>query len=318
MDPDQLLDPEYRFFRDEVSSEWTLSNLAAIRTRIHATFKPAHLARGEQHWLREPAHGNDLRLCLYRPEHDVGTQDLPAILYVHGGGFVLGCPEMADDYLADLAIEVGALIVAVDYRLAPEHPFPAPLDDCYRALEWLLRQHAALGVNPERIVIMGHSAGGGLAAALTLLARDRGEMSVAGSVLIYPMLDHRTGTPDDPADNPATGTFSWSRKANQFCWHCYQGEYPSEHQGNDERAMLFSPALATDLSHLPPSFIAVGALDLFVDEDMAWAGQLSRCGVPVELHVYPGVPHMFDLHPGAVTEQCKTDVVRALKKMLGR
>lgn len=314
MDPDQLLDPEYRFFRDEVSSEWTLGNLAAIRTRIHATFKPAERARGEQHWVREPANTNDLRLCLYRPEHDVDTQDLPAILYVHGGGFVLGCPEMADDYLADLAIESGAMIVAVDYRLAPEHPFPAPLDDCYRGLEWLLRQQAALGVNPERIVIMGHSAGGGLAAALSLLVRDRGEISVAGSVLIYPMLDHRTGTPGAPVQNPGAGRFSWSREANQFCWQCYRGEYLCD----DDRALLFSPALADDLSHLPPSFIAVGALDLFLDEDMAWAGKLSRLGVPVELHVYPGVPHMFDFHPGALTEQCKRDVVRALRKMLKR
>jgi acetyl esterase/lipase len=318
VDPDQLLDPEYRFFRDEVSSEWTLSNLAAIRTRIHATFKPAERARGEQHWVREPANANDLRLCLYRPRHGADAHALPAILYVHGGGFVLGCPEMADDYLADLAIESGALIVAVDYRLAPEHPFPAPLEDCYRGLQWLVRQQAALGVDPERIVIMGHSAGGGLAAALSLLARDRGEISVAGSVLIYPMLDQRTGAAGAPVQNPSAGTFSWSREANQFCWQCYRGEYPSDYRGDDDRAMLFSPALATDLSHLPPSFIAVGALDLFVDEDMAWAGQLSRSGVAVELHVYPGVPHMFDLHPGAVTEQCKTDVVRALKKMLGR
>ena len=314
MDPDQLLDPEYGCFRDEVSSEWTLSHLADIRTRIHTTFKPAGLARGEQHWVSQPAAAHTLRLCLHRPGKSADAHDLPAILYVHGGGYVLGCPEMADDYLADLAIELGAVIVAVDYRLAPEHPFPAPLEDCYSGLEWLHREHAALRVDPGRIAIMGHSAGGGLAAALTLLARDRGEISVAGSVLIYPMLDPRTGTADAPVQNPGTGTFSWSREANQFCWQCYRGEYLC----NDEQAALFSPALATDLSHLPPSFIAVGALDLFVDEDMAYAGHLSRSGVPVELHVYPGVPHMFDLHPGGVTEQCKTDVVRALRKMLGR
>lgn len=314
MDPDQLLDTEYRFFRDEVSSEWSRDNLAAIRTRIHAAFKPADLARGEQHWVREPANGNDLRLCLYRPDHSADAHDLPAILYVHGGGFVLGCPEMVDDYLADLASESGALIVAVDYRLAPEHPFPAPLEDCYRSLQWLLHQQAALGVNPERIVIMGHSAGGGLAAALTLLARDRGDISIAGSVLMYPMLDHRTGTPGAPVQNPGAGRFSWSREANQFCWQCYRGEYLCD----DDRALLFSPSLADDLSHLPPSFIAVGALDLFLDEDMAWAGKLSRSGVPVELHVYPGVPHMFDFHPGALTEQCKRDVVSALRKMLRR
>lgn len=314
MDPDLLLDPEYLIFRDEVSSEWTRSNLAAIRTRLHAAFKPARLSRGEQHWVMQPDQANHLRLCVYRPAHGVEAHDLPAIFYVHGGGFVLGCPEMVDDYLADLATESGALIVAVDYRLAPEHPFPAPLEDCYRGLDWVLREHAALGVNPKRIAIMGHSAGGGLAAALTLLVRDRGEISVVGSVLIYPMLDHRTGTAHAPAQHPGVGTFSWSREANQFCWQCYRGEY----QCDDERATLFSPALATDLSDLPPSFIAVGALDLFVDEDMAYAGTLSRSGVPVELHVYPGVPHMFDLYPGAVTAQSRADVLRALKKMLRR
>ena len=314
MQPTDLLDPEYLFFRDEVSSEWTLPNLAAIRARIHATFKPPELARGEQRWVMDSGEAYKLRLCLYRPEHRNEARALPAIFYVHGGGFVLGSPEMADDYLAELANEANAVIVAVDYRLAPEHPFPAPLEDCYRGLAWLQRQRATLGVNAENPVIMGHSAGGGLAAALSQLARDRGEIALAGCVLIYPMLDHRTGRTDALTTNPGTGAFSWSREANQFCWQSYRGHYT----GDDDSAKLFSPALADDLTHMPPSYIAVGALDLFLDENIAYARQLSRSGVPVELHVYPGVPHMFDVHPGALTDQCHADVLRALRKMLKR
>lgn len=314
MQPMDLLDPEYLFFRDEVSSEWTLPSLAAIRARIHATFKPPELARGEQHWVLDYGEAHNLRLCLYRPEHRNEARALPAIFYVHGGGFVLGSPEMADDYLAELANEANAVIVAVDYRLAPEHPFPAPLEDCYRGLAWLQRQRATLGVNAENPVIMGHSAGGGLAAALSQLARDRGEIALAGCVLIYPMLDHRTGTTEAPTTNPGTGAFSWSREANQFCWQSYRGH----DTGDPDSARLFSPALADDLAHMPPSYIAVGALDLFLDEDIAYARQLSRSGVPVELHVYPGVPHMFDVHPGALTDQCHADVLRALRKMLKR
>ncbi len=236
----------------------------------------------------------------------------PVILYIHGGGFVLGSPEMADDYLAELAVELKAIIVAVDYRLAPEHPFPIPLEDCYAALEWIFSHGPTLGMNTGNLVIMGHSAGGGLAAALALLARNKGLRTLAGLVLIYPMLDHRTGAPDAPPANPTTGTFSWSRQANHFCWESLRGAYALD----DDRKTLFSPALATDLSDLPPTFICVGALDLFLEEDLAFALTLSRSGVPVEMHVYPGVPHMFDQLPGEQTGQATQDIARAVRRMI--
>lgn len=311
MDAAKLLDPAYAHFLEKTSTEWTLANLPAIRTRLSADFKPSRPRRYEERWTTDPPGAPGVRLCIYRPEQKSEEQAHPAIVYLHGGGFVLGCPEMADDYLANLANEMKAVIVAVDYRLAPEHPFPAPLEDSYTALGWLFRQSLFLGLDPSRVVIMGHSAGGGLAAALALLVRERAEYSVAGLVLIYPMLDHRTGSASAPTDNPTTGTLNWGREANRFCWQCLQGSY----EPDDAKAFLFSAALAPDLQELPRSFICVGALDLFLEEDVDFALTLSRSGVPVELHVYPGVPHMFDQYPGSVTEQCRNDVAAALGKM---
>lgn len=314
MTPDELLDPAYQFFRDEPSSEWTLANLPAIRARIHATFPAAGKGRGEQHWIEASSGDARVRLCLYRPALEEDKGPLPAVLYVHGGGFVLGAPEMADEYLARLADELGALIVAVDYRLAPEHPFPVPLYDCFAALSWVLSESEALGLDAQRVVVMGHSAGGGLAAALAILARDRQLPALAGLALVYPMLDHRTGSPDAPQVNPTTGTFSWSREANRFCWSCMRGGLDVP----DDQTPYYSPALAPSLEGLPPSFVSVGALDLFLEEDVNFALLLSRSGVAVELHLYPGVPHMFDLHPGDLSNQCNADLVRALHKMCGR
>ncbi|HKS13947.1 MAG TPA: alpha/beta hydrolase [Pseudomonas sp.] len=310
MSHDHLLHPAYRAFRDQPASHWSLQSLDAIRSRVDATFPSTPNARCEERWLQLGSKQR-LRLCLYWPTPQGAAT--PALLYLHGGGFVLGRPEMADDYLADLAVELGALIVAVDYRLAPEHPFPAPLEDCYAALAWIFEQAQVLHVDTQRVILHGHSAGGGLAAALALLVRERAQYRVTGLVMVYPMLDHRTGSPACADSNPTTGSVGWSPVANQFCWSCLQGAYPVD----DDRRMLFSPALAEDLHGLPPSFMAVGALDLFVDENLAFARGLSHAGVPVEFHLYPGVPHMFDQLPGPQTEQCLHDVRRALTVLCG-
>ncbi|MCF5706564.1 alpha/beta hydrolase fold domain-containing protein [Pseudomonas syringae] len=305
MDANDLLDPAYAAFLDEPSSVWTLDNLPAIRRRVDAAWKKPGEARHEQHWTRT----DRIRLCLYRPEHSLDVaHKLATLLYLHGGGFVLGRPEMADDYLADLANELNVLIVAVDYRLAPEHPFPIPQEDCYTALAWIFNEGPALGVDTHTVVIMGHSAGGGLAAAVSIMVRDKGDYRLAGLLMVYPMLDHRSGSDTSISDNPTTGTLSWTGEANRFCWQCMQGAYAL----NDDRTAHFSPALATDLRGLPPSFISVGALDLFLEENLAFAMQLSKDGVPVEVHVYPGVPHMFDQYPGRQTDHCVQDIKRAL------
>lgn len=313
MKPEELLDPAFHSFMTPSAERWSLGTLPAIRTRVHSTFKPAHRARCTQTWL-SGLDGERLRLCLYRPAMCFSKTPLPAILYLHGGGFVLGRPEMADDYLADLADELQVLIVAVDYRLAPEQAFPGPLEDCYAALGWMFANVQDLNLDPQRIVVMGHSAGGGLAAALAIMARDRQQYPIAAQVLVYPMLDHRTGSAGSPYSNPNTGTFSWLPAQNQFCWACLRGGYRLD----DERVGWFSPALEQELGGLPPCFLSVGALDLFVDEDVAYAMGLARAGVGLELHVYPGAPHMFDQVPGRITTQAVVDVVRALGEFLKR
>lgn len=313
MKPDELLDPAFQGLVASGEEQWSLSSLPAVRARVHSTFKPEHSARCEVCWITgTDAERLRLRLCLYRPKEHPRNAILPAILYMHGGGFVLGKPEMADDCLAGLAEASGAIIVAVDYRLAPEHPFPAPLDDCYTALAWLLANHRDLSLDPQRVVIMGHSAGGGLAAALSIMARDRGQYSLAGQVLIYPMLDYRTGSGQSPYPIRDIDTFSWLPAPNQFCWDCLRGRYTVD----DDRVGLFSPALQPDLRNLPPTFISIGSQDLFLEEDVDFAMRLSRAGVPTELHIYPGAPHMFDQLPGRVTDQLALDVTRALKEFL--
>lgn len=311
MKPEELLDPAFHSFMTPSAERWSLSTLPAIRARVHSTFKPGRRARYTESWTSGPD-GERLRLCLYQPTTCVSNAPLPAILYVHGGGFVLGKPEMADDYLAELAAELQVLIVAVDYRLAPEHAFPAPLEDCYAALGWMFANVQRLKLDPQRIVVMGHSAGGGLAAALAIMARDRQQYPIAAQVLVYPMLDHRTGSAGSPYMNPSTGTFNWLPTQNQFCWDCLRGGYCLD----DERVGWFSPALERVLGGLPPCFLSVGALDLFVDEDVAYAMGLSQAGVAMELHVYPGTPHMFDQVPGRITTQSAIDVIRALADFL--
>ena len=225
---------------------------------------------------------------------------------------IAGSADMMDAASRALAEAAGAVVAAVDYRLAPEAPFPAAVEDAHAALNWLIGEAAALGIDPARVLVMGHSAGGGLAAALALLARDRGAHRLAGQVLVYPMLDPRTGTDDAPADNPLTGEFMWTRPANRFGWDALRGPDPVP----AERLGHYAPALAPLLDALPPAFIAVGALDLFLEEDVAYALRLARAGVPVEFHVYPGGVHGFDAVPGALADRFAADLQAGIKHLL--
>jgi acetyl esterase/lipase len=206
------------------------------------------------------------------------------------------------------------VVVAVNYRLAPETAFPGAIEDCYAALDWIHEQAAELGIDRERVIVMGESAGGGLAAALAQLVRDRGTPMLAAQVLIYPMLDPRTGTDEAPADNPLSGEFVWPRRHNRFGWAALRGDQdiPAERLGH------FGPALAGDLASLPPTFIAVGALDLFVEEDAAYALRLGRAGNAVELHVYPGGIHGFDYVDSSIARQYRADLRAALARLLVR
>lgn len=254
----------------------------------------------------------DVRLVVMNPPSKATNRG--AILHIHGGGMVVGTPESALADKPQLALDHDCVVVSVDYRLAPETPFPGPQEDNYAALLWLVDNAASLGVDPARIVVMGESAGGGLAASLALMTRDRGGPRLAGQVLIYPMLDWRTGGPGDPYRNRHTGEFIWTREKNRFGWEALRGAY----QPTDERKAWFSPALADDLARAAPAYIITGALDLFLDEDLDYARRLIDCGVTTELHVYPGAIHAFEMVPGTgLAEQAAMDLRRGLGRLLG-
>ena len=255
----------------------------------------------------------DVPLYVYNP--DSRRRNRPAILHIHGGGMILGTAAISLMAMPQIALAMDVVVVSIDYRLAPETPFPGPQEDCYAGLDWLVANAAELGVDSQRIIVMGESAGGGLAAALAHMVRDRGEYSLTGQVLTYPMLDHRTGGADCQWRNPMTGEFIWSPPKNQFGWESLRGDYAVD----DARAGWFSPSRATDLAGLPPAYISVGALDLFLDEDLDYARRLSAAGVAVETHVYPGAIHGFDMIPNAaVTKQAKADLMAALRRFLTR
>lgn len=218
----------------------------------------------------------------FRP--GTAMQPGPALLFIHGGGYVIGNAAMGDRFCRAAARRLGIVAASVEYRLAPEHPFPAPLDDCYAALRWLAGQP---GVDPDRIALVGESAGGGLAAALALLARDRGEVRPVLQLLSYPMLDDRTcaGSPVD-----ASRMRMWSPGSNRFGWSSYLGP-----AAGGAVPPLAAPGRHDDLAGLPPAWIGVGTNDLFHAEDVAYAERLRAVGVPCVLYEVDGAYHGFDL-----------------------
>jgi acetyl esterase/lipase len=227
---------------------------------------------------------------LYRPT--AAAAPTAALLWIHGGGYLLGSPEQDDALCRRYVQRLGIVVAAARYRLAPEHPYPIPLEDCYTVLTWL----AGLpGVDADRIAIGGASAGGGLAAALGFLARDRGEVSPVLQVLSYPMLDDRTVGPE--LDKP--GFRLWNTRSNRFGWTSYLG-------GADPAVAV--PARRTDLAGLAPAWLGVGTLDLFCAEDLAYAARLNAAGVECEVHEVPGAFHGFDgLAPKAAVSQAYFD-----------
>jgi len=279
--------------------------LAAMRL---AETPPVGALMPEERFAPAPA-GRQVRMLVWRTPGATGP--LPAVLHMHGGGYVLGSPDFGEENHRALVEGMPCMVVAVQYALAPEQPHPQPVEDCYSALRWMSENAAELGIDPARIGVSGVSAGGGLAAALALLARDRGEIPLAFQHLIYPMLDDRTCTAEDP--HPHTGHWCWNNDSNNFGWSALLGVPP----GSEGVSPYAAPARATDLAGLPPTYISVGMLDLFLEENFEYARRLSRAAVPVELHAYPGAYHSFDNFGDApVAAQARRDNGEALIRFL--
>ncbi len=235
-----------------------------------------------------PEGAPDIAVTIFRPR-GLADAALPALYDIHGGGMIEGHRSWDTGRVVDLVDELGVVGVTVEYRLAPEHPYPAGVEDCYAGLLWLERSAAPLGVDPARIVVMGGSAGGAFSAAVALLARDRRGPRLAGQLLLCPMLDNTNST---VASHQYDGIGSWSRERNLFAWSCVLGD---DLAFSEDAPAYAAPARATDLSGLPPAYIEVGAAELFRDEDVEYASRIWATGGQAELHVWAGGFHGFDI-----------------------
>ena len=258
-----------------------------------------------------PDDSPSVRVRIYKPKEKGET--LPGLLWMHGGGYILGTAEETDLICQRFVKEVNCVVVSVDYRLAPEHPYPAPIEDCYAALKWFSNQSSKLGVDPSRIGVAGQSAGGGLAAALALLARDRKGPEIYFQMPLYPMIDDRNNT---PSNREITGHMIWNNDLNEKGWSMYL----NGKNGTEDVSQYAAPARATDLSNLPFTYTCVGQLDPFRDETLDYVTRLAQAGVDVEFHLYPGCYHGFEgVVPNArVSQRATAEYVNALKYVLNR
>ncbi len=250
-----------------------------------------------------------IRLRIYQPVNPASAT--PVLIWMHGGGYIIGKPEMEDTVCIPFVRELGISIVSVDYRLAPKHPFPAGLEDCYSALMWAKQNSESFGFDASRIAIGGTSAGGGLAAALVQMAYDRKEVSPVFQLLTYPMLDDRTALHRDIDDSNSP---TWSQKSNRFGWESYLGK----HYGADEIPAYSVPARREDLSGLPPAWIGVGTLDVFYEEDMMYAQRLKEAGIECDLNIVEGAFHGFDVFDQqlSIVKEFRKSQIDTLKKHL--
>jgi acetyl esterase/lipase len=252
--------------------------------------------------------GPDPTVRVYSPPTEATGR--PCIYWIHGGGYLFGSGLNVDARINRWVEELDCVVVSIEYRLSPEHPYPAPLDDCYAGLLWAARNAGELGIDASRIAIAGASAGGGLAAGLAIRARDRGEVAPSFQLLIYPMIDDTNTTGSSHID----GALVWSRAANDLGWRAYLGDLA----GTDDVPAEAAPARVADVSGLPPAWIGVGSLDVFRDEDVTYASRLLAAGITTELHVYPGACHGFEMiaATAGIAQACQRDITEALRRVL--
>ena len=312
MDTRHLVDPQvWPIVETMPSFDFDPAMLVLAREGFSALPAPGDPpVAAEVHTARR-ADGSGIELHVFDPTP--GAKGRAALYHIHGGGMILGSVRDMQFGPSSMAAALGIPVISVEYRLAPETPFPGPQQDCLDGLAWLATNADELGIDPARIAIGGESAGGGLAAATALMARDTGGPKLAAQVLVYPMLDHRTGSDACRWNNRSTGEWVWTRSANQFGWNALRGDYPAE----DARKGWFSPALADDLSGLPPTLLLTGSLDLFFDEDLDYARRLVDSGVPVELHSYPGAIHAFNMVAEAgISQAFNRDMAGGIARLL--
>lgn len=259
------------------------------------------------------AGGQDMMVRIYTPQPE-GDAKRPALLWIHGGGYVMGHPGYDDNLCQAFAEAAGCLVFSPDYRLAPEHPFPAGLEDCYATLVWMQESAETFGIDATRLAVAGASAGGGLTAALALLARDRGGPDICFQMPLYPMIDDRNVL---PSSHEITHPAVWNRNNNVAAWRMYLGEGGS---GKGEVSPYAAPLRADNLAGLPPLYTCVGQLDPFRDETIEYVSRLARAGVDVEFHLYPGGYHAFEhaVPDAEVSIRAKNDYVRALAEAFGQ
>jgi acetyl esterase/lipase len=290
--PREALDPEIREAVRGIP-EIVFSAETVPMMRRNAVFSPVPAPDIKRVELTTNRNGG-VDMTLLRPRDAVG--DLPVLYWMHGGGMVIGNRHMDDSRLGEWCRSLSCVCVSVEYRLAPEARYPAAIDDCDEGLRHIVGHAAELGINPRRVGVGGRSAGGGLAAALALRWRDRGDDRVAFQYLEYPMLDDRMNTPSSMLD----GLPLWSRESNAFGWRAYLGDcYGSDHVPPDA-----APGRAAELAGLPPTFITVGTADCLRDEAIDFAARLCRANVSTELHVYAGAVHGFDMFADCAVVRC--------------
>jgi acetyl esterase/lipase len=275
-----------------LSSAWGFRLMQRLLRMRGTGIKDTSLHFSER-WIPRPD-GTQLRICIFRPR--TPQPGVPGVLWLHGGGYAIGVPEQELPMAKRLIELSNCVVVAPDYRLSVEAPYPAALDDCYTALLWLKAHASELGIRPDQLIVGGDSAGGGLTAALTLYARDKGEVAVAFQMPLYPMIDDRM-TSDSARDNHAP---IWNTKSNRAGWQLYLGDlYGSAHV-----PAYAAPARAVDYRHLPPTITFVGELEPFRDETVQYVENLRAAGVPVHFARYPGCYHAFEqISPSARVSQ---------------
>jgi acetyl esterase/lipase len=278
----------------------TMDNIGVKRQELLERTSPDDdtLRRGgavelEERQIPGPAGAPELTALILRPSRAQGpgaahgAAPQPGVYYIHGGGMVMGDRRTGTAEMASWVEQAGVTVVSVEYRLAPEHPYPAPIDDCYAGLCWMAEHAGELGTDPGRLIITGRSAGGGLAAGVALLARDRGGPALSHQILVCPMLDDRAIT---PSSHELDREGVWDQNSNLTGWTALLGDA----SGGPDVPVYAAPAREQDLAGLPPTFIDVGSVETFRDEDIDYAARLSRAGIAVEMHLWPGGFHSFD------------------------